>query len=199
MSVPDFSMSRDGMERLTELMFLSVVKDYLPYIFGKDARILDPSDVGLRELRPDFIVSPEENSYSIVEVKGQTPNTQLRLEVIANQLKEYSNALRELFPKANIQRVLIIIGALSAEHLTYLVDHGVDRIIDTAQLKRIAESAANEIVRTATTKLPPATADSLLRELEELQPGKSDWSKYQKLVGNILEFLFCPPLEKPSS
>ena len=37
----------------------------------------------------------------------------------------------------------------------------------------------------------------LLERLKSCQPGKRYWSDYQKLVGQILEHLFCPPLEPP--
>lgn len=38
---------------------------------------------------------------------------------------------------------------------------------------------------------------TLLDELEECKPGRSEWYVYQKIVGKILEELFCPPLNKP--
>jgi hypothetical protein len=39
----------------------------------------------------------------------------------------------------------------------------------------------------------------LIRELKECIAGKQQWSIYQKLVGRILERLFCPPLNVPLS
>ena len=39
----------------------------------------------------------------------------------------------------------------------------------------------------------------LIKNLRTLKPGKTNWSKYQKLVGQILERLFCPPLQTPIS
>lgn len=35
------------------------------------------------------------------------------------------------------------------------------------------------------------------RMLKDIEPGTDGWSKYQQLVFEILEFLFCPPLENP--
>jgi hypothetical protein len=37
----------------------------------------------------------------------------------------------------------------------------------------------------------------LLHELRVVEPGRGAWSTYQKLVGRILERLFCPPLTSP--
>lgn len=39
----------------------------------------------------------------------------------------------------------------------------------------------------------------LIQDLKVCKPGKAEWSKYQKLVGQILERLFCPPLSTPIS
>ena len=39
----------------------------------------------------------------------------------------------------------------------------------------------------------------LLQELKNCQPGRKDWSSYQKLASRILELLFCPPLKSPIS
>lgn len=39
----------------------------------------------------------------------------------------------------------------------------------------------------------------LINNLQECEPGKKDWLVYQKLVGEILECLFTPPLGKPIS
>jgi len=37
----------------------------------------------------------------------------------------------------------------------------------------------------------------LIKKLDVCQPGKDSWSEYQRLVGLIVEELFCPPLSKP--
>lgn len=39
----------------------------------------------------------------------------------------------------------------------------------------------------------------LIQDLKQCNPGKRDWYKYQKLIGQILEILFCPPLLTPIS
>jgi hypothetical protein len=48
----------------------------------------------------------------------------------------------------------------------------------------------------ATPDLAP-TGKALIDQLENIPSGNDEWSAYQKLIGDILEFLFCPPLEKP--
>jgi hypothetical protein len=39
--------------------------------------------------------------------------------------------------------------------------------------------------------------DYLIESLKEINPGKVDWSKFQHKIFEILEYLFCPPLEIP--
>lgn len=42
-----------------------------------------------------------------------------------------------------------------------------------------------------------AKTEAFKKALSGIQPGKANWSKYQSLVVDILEFLLCPPLEAP--
>jgi hypothetical protein len=55
------------------------------------------------------------------------------------------------------------------------------------------------ILLAAIGKKRKSPEEVLIQELEICRPGKEDWSKYQKLVGQILERLFCPPLSTPIS
>jgi hypothetical protein len=43
----------------------------------------------------------------------------------------------------------------------------------------------------------PTREQELIKALSVCNPGKADWSVFQSLVGDILEFLFTPPLGKP--
>jgi hypothetical protein len=42
-------------------------------------------------------------------------------------------------------------------------------------------------------------AEDLQLQLRETACGRAEWPSYQKLCGDVLEYLFCPPLEKPIS
>ncbi len=44
-----------------------------------------------------------------------------------------------------------------------------------------------------------STEHILIQKLKTTQPGRKDWSVYQSLIGEILEYLFCPTLVKPIS
>jgi len=38
---------------------------------------------------------------------------------------------------------------------------------------------------------------ALVEALSQTEPGRPHWSQYQRLMSEVLEFLFCPPLERP--
>jgi HJR/Mrr/RecB family endonuclease len=40
-------------------------------------------------------------------------------------------------------------------------------------------------------------ASSLIKSLQNIRPGREEWVKFQKISSDILEYLFCPPLESP--
>jgi len=216
MAVRDISMSRDGVERITEIMLLSAIEQRIPFIFGADAKVVKSDQLTSLGMRPDFIVSLSRNDYAIVEVKNQASNTLFRLDAVANQLLDYSNAFKHLHPTAHVRLVLIMNGALSGDNKAYLANRGIDRVIDTAELQQLAGSStapkaglpvaeATDVAsavgdtEAAGDKASESTVEVLLTMLDRIPPGRSTWSQYQKLTGNILEFLFCPKLGKPIS
>lgn len=64
------------------------------------------------------------------------------------------------------------------------------------QLSRVSEQLA---VALRLFDLPKTQEELLLQELKGCTPGKPQWSIYQRLVGRMLEHLFCPPLNVPLS
>lgn len=53
---------------------------------------------------------------------------------------------------------------------------------------------ADAVKHHAVTK---SKASVLIASLSATIPGKKEWSKYQQITSEILEYLFCPPLETP--
>jgi hypothetical protein len=64
----------DGMGNLTEASMLSVIRRYIPYIFGKDAQVVAVNDLKLSGFDPDFVVKIANNEFAIIEARNQTPN-----------------------------------------------------------------------------------------------------------------------------
>jgi hypothetical protein len=44
-----------------------------------------------------------------------------------------------------------------------------------------------------------SATQALLDRLSQIPPGRTEWSSYQSLCGDILSFLLCPPLAQPIS
>jgi hypothetical protein len=206
MSTDDiYARNLDGMGNLTEKATLSVIRRYIPYIFGRDAEVLSTNDLGLSGFDPDFTVKIAENEFAIIEVR-RTPNTAVRLDGVANQLLNYSKAFSQVRPAAKISRVLIAIGALSVATIEHLMSLGVNRILTTDDLQHLLQShiippeAAESALHVAVEfggDDPKSAAEGFVRSLESVEPGRAAWAQYQKLAGDILEFLFCPKLATP--
>jgi HNH endonuclease len=67
------------------------------------------------------------------------------------------------------------------------------------EIPHIEHPILQPILLVTISKKRKTPEEILIQELEVCRPGKEDWSKYQKLVGKILERLFCPPLSTPIS
>ena len=76
-------------------------------------------------------------------------------------------------------------------------------IWDQSKLLELASSTVlNEYFGVTSSETEPdeptlSKGNALLESLRSTSPGRSEWSAYQRLMGEILEFLFCPPLDAP--
>lgn len=148
------------------------------------------------------IVAKSANDRGIIffECKAApTIGTERVREAIA-QLKTYGAF-------AGAPRLIVALAArLSAEQRTVATREGVE----IWGLDEIASNFRDEIDRVgppflrawlnaaAALRTDKETHEQLLmRELRSLEPGRNDWSSYQKLVSRIFERLFCPPLSAP--
>lgn len=154
---------------------------------------------------PDFIVQTADDRTAIIEVRAITPSTGLRLEAVARQLVAFREAYRVFKndPNAEVDLVLAIPGALAPGQADVLRKYGVSKILDGPTLRAAAPELpwpdAVAVPRSGRPKDPLRIAASLLARLASTQPGKSEWSSYQKLIGEILGYLLVPPLSQPIS
>jgi hypothetical protein len=199
--VPD-----NGLEGFREYELLPLIEELLPSLVGTNKVFREPVIGGSsarRALRPDFVGILEGGKIALIEVKGVTPNTRRRLEDAASQLVTYRDSYKEANPGSEVVLVLVTPGTLSEDYRRFLQKSGIDQIIDgdviqkpenMPILERFLEAMAGpRTAQSASVDL----SESLLKELREIPAGHADWSEYQKLCERILEFLFCPPLEKP--
>jgi excisionase family DNA binding protein len=197
----------DDLENLREVELLPIIKDVLP-VFLKSADIIDSPILKEknveRTLHPDFMMPLQDGRMGIVEVKGITPDTQLRLEEAALQLGIYKKAYEEGSNRSSgTFLVLVTPGVLSDDYRQLLQDRGVDQVIDGDDIRdaaggHVLSARIKEVMEMRSSRSASADrAQGLIKELLATPPGKDAWSRYQTLCMNILEFLFCPPLGKP--
>jgi len=150
------------------------------------------------QLRPDFIARLPTGNAAIIEVKAVTPTTRARLSLVLKQLQTYAEAYTKLHEGSAPELILAIPGRLTGEHIRFLTENGIAQILDGPALRAAApmiewsEDVARSPADGSNSKI--TRAKLLLSRLETTAPGKGDWSKYQKFIGEILDELFSPPL-----
>lgn len=75
----------------------------------------------------------------------------------------------------------------------------LDQIARIFQKQLELNDLAPELAAALGTAKSKSPEQVLIDELAACAPGRPQWSIYQKLVGRILEHLFCPPLNVPLS
>jgi Restriction endonuclease len=73
---------------------------------------------------------------------------------------------------------------------------GPNELYDLYRNKSI-KLATSESPRSSENSEVVSKIDAFKNTLNSIKPGKENWSKYQSLIVDILEFLLCPPLEAP--
>ena len=118
----------------------------------------------------------------IIEVKTLLATTELGIESAIRQLEYYRN----IYPSANY---VLAVPNLFAEEYRQRVRVAGFTLWDSETLRLGIPDIA----------LPVCAAldiyDDLINKLKYCQPGYENWQVYQKLVGEILAALFCPPLD----
>lgn len=152
-------------------------------------------------LRPDITTKSVQNDKSIlIECKNAAFLTGNRLRSAIAQIDRYRKESKY------DSYVLAFPGRISAEGQALVRKAG----IEVWDADYIAHTFRNEIEKSTHPyfknlflSLVPLDAlpieKRLLEKLKFCHPGKQYWLDYQKLVGHILEHLFCPPLESPIS
>jgi hypothetical protein len=196
-------LTDDGLQSFRENDFFRRIRPLLPDLLNA-VHIVDQPRFKSGYV-PDLLAILNDGTHALVEIKGITPNTQARLDDIVEEVGMLAGSYQETYPGKQAKLVLIVPGVLSAEHIDYLHQNGIDMVIDGAALLRAAgmrTASDADFFRSGDERSPADTSsvgDVLLQNLDEIVPGPNEWSRYQKLCGDILEFLFCPPLGKPKS
>jgi len=94
--------------------------------------------------------------------------------------------------------VLVCPSKLTKKAYSILEQHNIE-VWDREYLETYFVNEIKQISHPVFTQqllnIPITTREeSLISELKNCKHGKADWFKYQKLIGEILTYLFCPPL-----
>ena len=183
---------------LWEYEFTRVLEQYLRNILG--APIISNPRLGIG--RPDVIAIFPDGLQAIIDAKVVTPNTQQRIDDAIRQLKGYADKFRQLHPNSGEPELILAVPTVfSPRHVDYLNHFGIDRVIDGPALRAAGADPGPVLTLAEPDSLQPssllAKANDLIRQLDALEAGRSEWSTYQKLCGQILSFLLSPPLDSP--
>lgn len=138
----------------------------------------------------------------VVEVRGVAPQTRERLEEMLEQIGQYRTAISRQFPRRTVQLVLAIPGVLTADRMKEVSAAGAELwdqrwIISHARQVGLSDEVGRLFGDSEEKLAGRLEADVLRTRLENIACGRDGWFAYQKLCGDILEHLFCPPLKTP--
>ena len=180
-------------ENFSEIEFVDFMRRLLEVRF--------PGHRVTQEHRGIDILLERDGEYTIIELKRVPPQTSHRIRQTVEQVLRYGERL-EMSPRKP-RMVLAIPSLLSAGYLKTFRAAGID-VWDRAWIQDAAVAAnmtgeASRFVGTTQAEQPRSHAQELQTRLDEIFPGKAGWPAYQKLCGEVLDYLFCPPLSAPIS
>lgn len=120
-----------------------------------------------------------------IEVKEMLAATDQRILSAIRQLSYYKQAC------PNINYILAVPTLLASEYRQRVKTAGIT-LWDSETLRLGVPDIALPVCAA------PDQYDELIAKLKQCRPGYEDWQVYQKLVGEILFALFCPPLDPVS-
>ncbi|MCP2341032.1 hypothetical protein [Actinomadura rupiterrae] len=165
------------------------------------------NDVRLEDGSIVDILVKEPNGTQIVEVKRITPHTDRRARDAIEQLARYYDAYSSTKSNPPGRKVLAIPGVLSERTIDLLHSLEIElwdaawilKIADSVNMRKEAEFFTNPGNGTFSAKSPKRTATeaAFIDRLENISPGMAHWRLYQRFCRDLLEYLFCPPLNAP--
>lgn len=153
-----------------------------------------------KPFRADITAKSQDGKKWLIECKNASSFTPARLHQVIHQIKAYMEAT------SFDHYVLAFPGLLSSEQKQRLRSHRIESWDAHELAVRFQAEIANtkhpifQMLLSSQGVAPKKSPEEeLIEQLKSCEPGKEYWSDYQKLVGRILEHLYCPPLETPIS
>lgn len=180
-----------------------VFESYIQKIIEKSQKYQVVKEQNEYDRGIDLIIKDKDN-YKLCEVKMETTFISNRIDNIVKSLKAREERYKKRYKK--VTSVLIFPGEISIENMKILKDNKIE-IWDRKYLKEtfnkeileINNPYFNEILYSIDKEKDTEYVRKInqkITELKECEPGNENWSNYQKLIGEILEILFCPTLER---
>lgn len=164
----------------------------LETIIGKDKKYF--ADIAAERKREDKWES------IIIEIKYTTSLTIDRVNSVIRRFKEIDDIIKDT------KFVLLFPGKLTERTSSLLIQNNIE-VWDIEYLSSKFENEINQtehpifhsLLTSSIYNINKSAEQIFIDKLKNCKPGKEHWSKYQKLIGEILSFLFCPPLLTPLS
>lgn len=156
------------------------------------------------QLRPDLTAEKIDGKNRIslvIECKNNVNFLANKLSSVISQIKRYKDC-------GNFQKsILAFPGKVPESAKSFLNSNDIElwdidyiSVNFKEQIEKVRHPYFSRIFGIYSKESPTSIeTNSLISELRDCSTGKKSWAIYQKLVGKILEFLFCPPLENPIS
>ncbi len=148
--------------------------------------------------RADILIEDSRKAKILIECKSNKAITRSHSSKIIEQILEYGNLIGEC------KKVLAIPGRLPNEIKHNIESHDIevwdaDYLIKNfkAGIQKADSSYFKMLLTAIAGEQEGSRGRDLLGKLKACNPGRKDCYLYQGLIGEIIEELFCPPLDKP--
>lgn len=184
-----------------------VFESYIQKLIQKSKKYQIVKEKNIQDKGIDLIIKDKDN-YKICEIKMITTFTTSRINDIIRRLKKSE----EIYSKKynNVKSLLIFPGEISEKNMEILKKNHIEvwdreyiRENFEKEILEINNPYFNKILCFLDTKMEESfenehdnEIDKKMEELKNCKSGIQNWNNYQKIIGEILELLFCPPLER---
>lgn len=186
---------------VAEWELVRLVAELVPVAFPHGEHVVD--EARSTRGRGDLEIQMPDGGVIVVEVKSNTPQTLGRAEQLVRQLDEIRQSYRT--DQMLLQLILAVPGVITPKFADVVRNRGID-LWDGRELLRLGRAASAQLSSealsvlqslAALTEEPKLLQPEFLARLDRVQCGRTDAYRFQDLCVELLEYLFCPPLERP--
>ena len=181
-----------------EIEFVNFLYQVLKEVYPSKSVQLEAIIGESQRAKVDIFIEDDKKGKILVECNSNRAITRSHSFKIVEQILEYGKLIGEC------RKVLAIPGRLPSEIQQNLATNDIE-VWDADYLNenfkagiRKADSSYFKTLLNAIAQGQDGNrGQDLLGKLKACNPGRKDCYLYQSLIGEIIEELFCPPLEKP--